>query len=210
MKNYDDITIRSIQQYLYCKHRFGLIHIDCQFEHNVHTYKGKLAHQNIDLKKGVKSRGVMHENSVKVYYEDEEVGWNIYGVIDCLEFRQNKEGVYISKYDDFFNITIVEYKVTAPKDKKERYEDKMQLLAQKICIDKMFQTDTKTYFYYKDTKKRVSAEFVEADYIFLKETIQNIKIWLEKQEIPPYDRNQNCSGCSMKNICLPKKKKDRI
>ncbi len=206
MKNYDDITIRSIQQYLYCKHRFGLIEFDCSFEKNFYVYRGDLLHLNVDQKKGMTSRGVIHECEVTVYHDE----WNLYGVVDRLEFRKNSEGVYISKYDDYFDMTIVEYKATAPKDNTYRYEDKMQVLAQKICIDQMFQTNAKAYFYYGNTRKRVLVEFIEEDYIFLRNTIQEMMEWIEKQEIPPYDQKQKCSGCSIRNICLPKKIKDKI
>lgn len=204
MKKYDNIVnIRSIQHYLYCCHRWGLIEFDCSFAENFYVYRGNLVHQNVDNNKCIKSRGVIHENSVKVYNDE----WGIYGVIDCLELRKNKDGAFISKYDDNFLLTVVEYKATSPKEDKFRYEDKMQLLAQKICVDNLFNTNSKTYFYYANTKKRISVDFIEEDYNFLKKTIKEMLEFTKNEEIPPINPKQHCSGCSIKNICLPIKTK---
>lgn len=173
--------------------------INCSFAENFYVYRGNLVHQNVDNKKGVRSRGVIHENSVRVYDDN----WGIYGVIDCLELRKNKDGVFINEYDDKFSLTIVEYKATAPKKELYRYEDKMQVLAQKICIDSLFYTDCDAYFYYADTKKRVSVEFESEDYDFLIQTLIEIRKFTARGKIPPIKHDQHCSGCSIKNICLP-------
>lgn len=199
MKDYN-ITIRSIQHFLYCPHRWGLIEINCNFAENFYVYRGNLVHQNVDNNKGVKSRGIFHENSVHVFNDE----LCVYGVIDCLELKKDNNGVYIDKYKEKFKLTIVEYKPTAPKKDTVRHEDRMQLLAQKICADNIFKTDVETYFCYANTKKRVKIEYTREDYTFLETTIEKINRYLEKKEIPEISEKQNCSGCSMVNICLPK------
>ncbi len=206
MKDYDDlIDIRQIQQYIYCPHRFGLIEFDCSFVENVFVAKGNLIHERVNSGEHNMSRNVIHENTIRVYNDT----WGLYGVLDCLEFRKNKNGTYIEKYNDNFNLTIVEYKVTAPKDGKIRYDDKMQVLAQKICIDEIFQTNCETYFYYANTKKREKITFCKDDYDFLKDTLSQISKLKNSAKIPAVRENQNCSGCSMKDICLPPKKARR-
>lgn len=101
MKNYDElIDIRSIQQYLYCPHRWGLIEIDCSFAENVFVTKGNMVHERVNSGDIFSARGVIHENTVRVYNDEFE----IYGVLDCLEFRKNKSGVYIEKCKDNFKL----------------------------------------------------------------------------------------------------------
>ncbi|MFI3231106.1 MAG: CRISPR-associated protein Cas4 [bacterium] len=207
MKKYSEfINIRSIQHFLYCPHRWGLMEFNCNFAENYYVYRGNLVHKNIDNKKGVRSRGVIHENSVNVYNDD----WNIYGVIDCLELcksnsTKSNPTPYIEKYNNNFLLTIVEYKASAPKKNTYRYEDKMQVLAQKICVDNLFNTNCDCYFYYANTKKRIKIDFISQDYIFLKNTLNDMQLLSITEEIPKINPKQRCYGCSIKNICLPKK-----
>ncbi len=201
MKN-SDIHFRDIQHYLYCPHRWGLITTDCSFAENAFVYKGKVVHEHVDTHRGVASRGVLHENSVHVYHDT----WGISGVIDCLELRKDANGVEIPHRQGRYQVTIVEYKVTAPKQGGYRPEDAMQLLAQKICVDALFATDCATCFYYADTKKRVPVAFVAQDYQQLQEVLCQMRTLLHTGCIPPIPDKQHCSGCSLKDICLPLKK----
>lgn len=201
MKNSDDLTeIRSIQQYLYCPHRWGLIETDCSWAENVFACKGNLMHENVDSGKCLFARHAIIERAVKVFSDD----WGLFGIIDCLEMRRSSSGCWIEKYKDRFDLTIVEYKVRAPKSGDYHYEDGMQLLAQKICADSIFKTNCKTAFYYADTRKRVKVEFKKEDYAFLRLTLAEMKRLRESCTIPPIKKGQYCGGCSLKDICMPK------
>lgn len=206
MKSYDSlIEIRSVQQYLYCPHRWGLMEFDCSWAENVFVCKGNLVHENVDSGKCISARNAIVEHSVRVYNDD----WGLFGVIDCLELRRSKAGCFIEKYNNCFELTIVEYKVRAPKTGGFRYEDGMQLLAQKICVDNIFKTDCETFFYYADTRKRVRVVFDEEDYAFLKATLGEMNELRANFIIPPIQKGQYCNGCSLKDICIPKGEKKR-
>lgn len=201
MKSSDTLTdIRSVQQYLYCPHRWGLMEIDCSWAENAFVCKGNLAHENVDAGKCFSSRNAIIERSIRVYNDD----WGLFGVIDCLELRRSASGCLIEKYGERFEPSIVEYKVRSPKDGDFRYEDGMQLLAQKLCADAIFKADCKTFFYYADTRKRVRAEFREEDYAFLKTTLARMNALRAASVIPPIRKGQYCGGCSLKDICMPK------
>lgn len=173
---------------------------DCSWAENVFVCKGNLAHENVDTGKCLSARNAIVERSVKVYNDD----WGLFGVIDCLELRRSPSGCLIEKYGERFELTIVEYKVRSPKAGGFRYEDGMQLLAQKICADSIFKTDCQTFFYYADTRKRVRAEFNEKGYAFLKATLTEMNALRETSAIPPIRNGQYCGGCSLKDICMPK------
>ncbi len=206
MKNADSLTdIRSVQHYLYCPHRWGLMEIDCSWAENVFVCKGNLVHKNVDAGKCSSARNVIVERSIKVYNDD----WGLFGVIDCLELRHNSAGCYIEKYGSCFDLTIVEYKLHSPKFGDYRREDAMQLLTQKICVDSIFSTNCQTCFYYADTRKRVKVEFSKDDYSFLKATLNEIKALSEKSVIPPVRKGQYCGGCSLKDLCMSKGGKKR-
>lgn len=86
----------------------------------------------------------------------------------------------------------------------------MQVFAQKLCIDFVFGGHCKGVIYYGDVKKRVALplqeHFQQYD-DFLRKTLEEMRDYLEEGKIPPIRKNQKCSGCSMKDLCMPSMKK---
>ncbi len=202
MKEFDEsVNLRSIQQFLYCPHRWGMMEIDCAWAENVFVNRGQLAHERVDTGKVSSAYGTIQERSVRVYNDE----WNLYGVVDCLELKPAKDGVTIPTYEGKFKVCIVEYKVTAPKNGAVRYDDWMQLLGQKICVDWLFGCNAETCFYYHDTRKREKVVFEAKDYEFLRKTIAEMQRLKNEGEIPRISDGQYCCGCSSKDICLPPK-----
>ena len=203
MKNFDDsVDLRSIQQYLYCPHRFGLMENDCSWAENAFVSRGNLAHERVTEGKITSSRGTIQERSVRVFNDE----WGLFGVLDCLELKKDKNGVSFLSFDGKYSVSIVEYKISSPKNGNIRIEDRMQLLGQKICVDALFSCNADTYFYYHDARRREKVEFSEDDYQFLRETLEEIRKIKCDGIIPPIRMDQYCSGCSMKDICLPGKR----
>jgi CRISPR-associated exonuclease Cas4 len=198
----ESVNLRSIQQFLYCPHRWGLMETDCAWAENIFVSRGNLAHERVDEGRISSAYGTLQERSVRVYNDE----WGLFGVVDCLELKRAENGVAIPDREGKYSVCIVEYKVTAPK-KGERREDKMQLLGQKICVDSIFGCDSDTYFYYHDTRKREKVVFAKEDYDFLRETIIKMQEWKGAGVIPPIAEGQYCGGCSLKDICLPPKKR---
>ncbi|MCJ7856208.1 CRISPR-associated protein Cas4 [Lachnospiraceae bacterium NSJ-143] len=199
----NEITIRSIQHFLYCAHRWGLIEIGNAWSENFFVTKANIIHENVHESNSVYTkRGAKVFTAVPVFYDK----YNLYGVVDCIEGSPSKNGVHIAGNDERYDLCIVEYKPAKPKDKDYRYEDLMQVFAQKICVDSIFGCDCKGVLYYADVKKRVELPLSE-DYNKYDRDLRNILVemqnYLEKGVIPPVKRGQYCSGCSMKDICMP-------
>ncbi len=205
MKSSDDsIELRSIQQYLYCPHRWGLMENDCAWAENVFVCRGNLAHARVEEGTSTLFRGARQERSVHVYNDE----WGLFGVADCIEFKREnnpKNCVTLGKYEGHYSVHIVEYKVTAPKDGGYRREDAMQLLGQKICVDGLFGCDANTYFFYSDTHRREYVVFENRDYEFLRFVLDEMREFRQSGIIPPIKERQYCGGCSLKDICLPSK-----
>ncbi len=205
MKGSDDsIELRAIQQYLYCPHRWGLMENDCAWAENVFVCRGNLAHARVEEGTSTLFRGARQERSVRIYNDE----WGLFGVADCIEFKPEKnpkDGVILRKYEGSYSVHIVEYKVTAPKEKEYRREDAMQLLGQKICVDGLFGCDAKTYFFYADTHRREQVVFENGDYTFLRSVLSEMREIRQSGVIPPIKERQYCGGCSLKDICLPPK-----
>lgn len=191
----DDIAIRSVQHYLYCPHRWGLLEIDCAWAENVFVTKANLLHDRVhNPKASYSSSGKKCYTSVSVYNDKSE--YNLYGVTDCIEVTGDEKS----------DLCIVEYKPTKPKNKDYNFDDLMQVFAQKICVDYVFNCDCDGVLYYADVKKRIKLplkeNFSEYDDI-LKRTLAEMRNLISKGKIPEIIKNHNCSGCSMKDICMP-------
>lgn len=204
-----EIAIRSIQHYLYCPHRWGLIEIDKAWAENAFVTKANIMHERVhNPDNNYKSRGKRVFTSVPVYHDLES--YYLYGITDCIEMVESKEGVSVNNSEEKYKLCIVEYKPTKPKDFDFREDDLMQVFAQKVCVDYVFGCNSEAVIYYGDMKRRVKLPFKERYEMYderLKEILAEMRINLEKGTIPPISKKQNCSGCSMKDLCMPSTKK---
>lgn len=203
--NTAEITIRSIQHYLYCPHRWGLMEIDKAWAENMYVTKANLMHERVhDPDQSYTMRGKKVYTSVPIYNDLEE--YNLYGVTDCLQLTKDAEGVSFNGSDEKYHISIVEYKPTIPKSMDYRDDDLMQVFAQKVCVDYVFGTDCDGIIYYADVKKRVVLplrhNYEEYD-IKLKQILKEMRDYLKEGKIPAIRKGQKCSGCSMKELCMP-------
>lgn len=203
-----EITIRSIQHYLYCPHRWGLLEIDKAWQENFFVTKANLIHDRVhNPEQHYSAKGKQVFTATPVYHDQED--YNLYGVIDCLEIAEDKNGVPIKGYEGNYKICIVEYKPTKPKGEDYHEDDLMQVFAQKLCVDYIFGCDCDANIYYADVKKRVKLpvknNFHEYDYR-LKLLLKEMREYLHLGIIPPIKKGQKCSGCSMKDLCMPSSK----
>lgn len=111
------INIRSLQHFLYCPHRWGLIEIGKVWFENFYVTKANLVHKRAHDFNEFVSKNKKVFTSVSVYNDMPE--YNLYGVLDCLEISDS-------------GINIVEYKPSKPKNREYNYEDLMQVFAQKL------------------------------------------------------------------------------
>ncbi len=191
----EQIPIRSIQHWLYCPHRWGLMEVDCAWAENYFVTKSNIMHENVHSDKVYSSKAKRSYTAIKVYNDLPKYG--IYGVTDCLEIA---DGRYI----------IVEYKPTQPKNEQFYHEDMMQVFTQKACVDYMFGCNSEGYLYYADTRKRVKLPLEENFVAYQNELLSilvEIRYNIRNGIIPPIRNGQKCNGCSMKDLCMPNQKK---
>lgn len=200
-----EITIRSIQHYMYCPHRWGLLEIDRAWAENVFVTRANLMHNRVhDPEQNHVLRGRKVFTSVPVYNDREP--YNLYGVTDCIELTRDEQGTTIGESEEKYKVCIVEYKPTKPKSGDFYEEDLIQVFAQKICVDFVFGCDCDGIIYYGDVKKKVSlplkANYEQYDSL-LRNLLKDMRNHLEQGKIPSIKKGQKCSGCSMKDLCMP-------
>ena len=185
----ETISIRSIQHYLYCPHRWGLIEIDKAWAENYFVIKANLMHDRVHSGETYTIRGRKVYTDVDVW--NDELG--LYGKPDCIEDRNG-------------SLCIVEYKPTKPVGYDYHTEDAMQIFAQKLCVDSVFGGSCKAEIYYSDVRKRFSLPFDEQYSAYMQSLLQilgEMRAYMESGVIPQIRKSQNCSGCSMKDMCMP-------
>lgn len=203
------IAIRSIQHYLYCPHRWGLLEINKAWAENAFVTKANLIHERVhNPEKQYSGRGKKVFTCVPVYNDEPE--YNLYGVADCIEAVCDEKGVEIGGIEGKYKLCIVEYKPTKPKDRDYNEDDLLQVFAQKLCVDYIFGCDCEAVIYYSDVKKRMSlplSENYQACSEKLVSTLSEMRRNISDGYIPPIKKDRHCSGCSMKDICMPSLRK---
>lgn len=204
------IRIRTIQHYMYCPRRFALLELNCDWEENIFTAKAGIMHERVHSgEHEIKSKNKIELSSVTVYNDE----LSLYGITDCIEFQKSKDGTYIPQFDGNYKVKLIEYKPTQPKNNDIRETDAIQVFAQKICADYIWHCDSEGYIYYCDTRKRVRLSFdveYQEYYDMIMKLLGEMKECLAKGVIPEKKQGQKCSGCSVKDLCMPKKHKYNV
>ncbi|MCY4381262.1 MAG: CRISPR-associated protein Cas4 [Proteobacteria bacterium] len=181
----DSINIGLINSYLYCKRRAGLIAIEQVFSHNHHTIKGKHLHERVD-KPG--SHRVHDKDCMRsLYVWSRELG--IRGRCDVVE--RHGDG----------SLVPIEYKKGAM---KAYINDDVQLCAQVLCLEAMFDVEiSHGFIYHASSKRRRKVDLTEKLRGFTRDTINEMHQFLRAQQVPSAIHSNKCPGCSVNQHCLP-------
>jgi len=200
------VSIRSVQHYMYCPRRFALLELNQDWSENASVVKANILHETVHSDKPrYLPNGVIAENSVTVWNDE----YSLLGVCDCVEFVPNKNGTEITGREGFYHVRIIEHKPTAPKNAPFHVSDAIQVYAQKLCADSVWNCKSEAYIYYASTRKRVRLPFdTDGDYYYklLIQYLTEMKQIIETNTIPPCRKGQVCSNCSLSNYCFPKSK----
>lgn len=203
------VNIRDIQHFMYCPRRYSLLEINDDWAENYFVIKANLLHEHVhDGSHSFSDSNKVVRSNIAVYNDLPE--YDLFGITDCVEFVKDRNGVEIKDLGGSFRVRIVEYKPKAPKGADFNETDAIQVFAQKICADFVWKCDCEAYIYYSDIRKRVrlpfDSEYEKYDAI-LKNILREIRNIREEKIIPPREKGQKCSGCSMADICFPKVRK---
>ncbi len=125
----------------------------------------------------------------------------LYGVADVVEYHQSEVGVSLPKREGKWTVVPVEYKSGKAQD-GDYYT--LQLCAQAICLEEMFDTDIPVgYIYYGKTRKRVVVSFDEGLREQLQCIVEDMYEMFISQVTPPAVYRNTCEKCSMVDVCLP-------
>lgn len=196
------LMISGIQHFKFCRRQWALIHIEQQWEENVHTVVGELMHKKAhDLYLKEKRKDTLIVRALPV--SSRTLG--ISGECDIVEFHKCEDGVKLFGNRDLYSIYPVEYKKGKP---KKSDEDILQLTAQAMCLEEMFSTRIEEgAIFYGETRRREQVYFSSE----LREEVENMfsemHEYYKKNYTPKVKKTKACQSCSLKNLCLPKLEK---
>ena len=175
------LMLSGIQHFKFCKRQWALIHIEQQWEENVHTVVGELMHKKAhDPYLVEKRKDLLIARSLPIV--SREMG--VSGECDVVEFHRCEDGIKLHGHRGTFSVYPIEYKKGKPKLTEE---DRLQLVAQALCLEEMFSTNIQEgALFYGETRRREMHQYFERKYT------------------PKVKYSKACNACSLKEICLPK------
>ncbi len=129
--------------------------------------------------------------------------YHLFGICDSVEFEVISDGCYIPFLEETCRIYPVEYKHGKKRDEEEY---NLQMAAQTLCLEEMFHTTITTgYIYYTGSKERFEVNIsdkVRADAV---KFIREISSYLENLHPIKPELRKRCNGCSLNDLCNPRK-----
>lgn len=198
----DYLMLSGIQHFAFCRRQWAMIHIEQQWAENYRTTAGELMHKKAHDEGTFEKRGdLLTVRGLRI--SSHELGLS--GQCDVVEFHRNEEGVELFGYEGKWNPVPVEYKHGGP---KEDNADELQLCAQAICLEEMFQTEIPAgYLYYGENRRRSYVEFKEDLREAVKKAAREMHDLFQRGYTPNVKPTAKCRACSLEELCLPKLQK---
>ena len=200
--NYTDdelLLLSGIQHLAFCPRQWALIHIEQQWTENVKTIEGQHLHERVDdpFVKDSSNKLVVWRSVNLISYR-----LGLTGRADVVEFKKSGSGVELPEKTGRWTPYPVEYKRGKPKPDER---DEVQLCAQSICMEEMFETNiNEGALFYGGTRRRIVVPFT-------KKLRQQVACYAEEMHrlfrhaiTPPPVYKSHCKSCSLIDICLPK------
>lgn len=179
-----------------------MIHIEQQWAENYRTTAGELMHKKAHDEGSFEKRGnLLIVRGMRI--SSHELGLS--GQCDVVEFHQDPKGIELFGYEGTWNPVPVEYKHGSP---KEHNSDELQLCAQAVCLEEMFQTTIpEGYLYYGENRRRSHVEFTDELRETVKKAAKEMHELFHRGHTPNVKSTKQCRACSLVNLCIPRLQK---
>ena len=195
----DYLLISGIQHFKFCRRQWALIHVEQQWAENVHTVTGELMHKKAhDPYLIEKRKDTIIVRALPV--SSRELG--ISGECDVVEFHKCENGIQLHGHRGLYSVFPVEYKKGKPKLTEE---DKLQVVAQALCLEEMFSSRVgQGAIFYGETRRREQIEITEELREEVIHMLAEMHQYYARKYTPKVKPSKACNACSLKDICLPK------
>ena len=195
----DFTPLSALQHVLYCERQFALIHLEQIWVDNRFTAEGEVLHKRVHRERAENRKKFREEYGMAVQSKK----YGLTGKCDLVEMWFSDAAIYRGKpsaHPD--QINPVEFK--RGKNKVSNV-DKVQLCAQAICLEEMFDASISNgQLYYFSEHRRTTVDITDA---LRKETIElaeRCKSIIKSGKTPHavYEKKK-CDNCSLVDICMP-------
>ncbi len=183
------VPLSALQHYAYCPRQCALIHVEQVWDENIYTLRGRRAHERVDAPKGMTRAGRGTELALPLFSD----ALGLAGRADAVEF--GPDGTPFP----------VEHKVGGRKKPPlARRADEVQLCAQALCLEEMFERDVPTgALYYRKSRRRHEVAFSSALRTETREIVGKVRALLRARRLPPPVADARCPRCSLIETCMP-------
>ncbi len=197
MDDWDPIPVSGLSQAGYCLRRAALLTNERLWAESADTAKGRAEHERVHTQR-IERRG----SSAKLYefpVFSKKLG--VAGKCDCIEAEADPQGCRIPALDFPVRLFPVEYKHGKLRSERE-YE--MQLCAQAMCLEEMFNTQIpEGAIYYITSHRRYTVSLTEKLRETVRDTVREIEAFRRSFSVPPAEPGAKCRACSLREHCLP-------
>ncbi|MCM1537669.1 MAG: CRISPR-associated protein Cas4 [bacterium] len=196
------LMLSGIQHFAFCRRQWAMIHIEQQWQENARTTAGELMHKKAHDENAIEKRGnLLIVRGLRI--SSRELGLS--GQCDIVEFQQDAGGIELFGYGGKWKPVPVEYKRGAP---KEHQADELQLCAQAVCLEEMFQTEiAQGYLFYGENRRRTQVELTDALREEVKKLANEMHEMFQRGYTPNVKPTKQCNACSLEELCVPKLRK---
>ncbi len=192
MPEYDLIPLSALQHYLYCPRQCALIHIERVWADNRFTAEGQVLHEHVN-EASVESRGPLRTLRA-LDIVSRTLG--LVGKADVVEVKRAVSGA--------ITYCPVEYKRGKP---KRHRADEVQLCAQAICLEEMFDVAIAegALFYGQPRRRYMVALDCELRALTARVASETRALFAGAVTPPPAYEPRKCDACSLIAMCMPKR-----
>ncbi len=200
----DYILISQLTHAGYCLRRAALIMNEQVWKESADTAKGRIEHMRVHDQR-------TERRSDKTSLYEQEVfsdHLKIIGKCDLVEAIKSTNGKLFPFTSYSAVLYPVEFKHGMVRDEEEY---KIQLCAQAMCLEDMFQTSIpEGALFFTSSHRRMPVTLDEALRNKTKDIIASVWKIKETFFLPPPEYGSKCRKCSIKDICAPKAKRSSM
>ena len=195
----DYLMMSGIQHFSFCKRQWALIHIEQQWEENIHTALGKLDHARCHDGDEYEKRGnLLTIRNLRVVSHRLHLSGNC----DVVEFRKDPQGINIRYCNGLWKPMPVEYKHG---HSKINDADRVQLCAQVMALEEMLTCDIQeAALYYAETRRREVVQISQELRAKTQDMADEMWRYFQKGYTPKVKTGKHCKACSLNDLCLPR------
>lgn len=197
----DYLLLSQLTHAGYCMRRVALVMNEQVWKESADTAKGRVEHERVHTQR-IERRG----NFIKLFEFDVfSEKMKLRGKCDCIEATASENGCNIPSVDFSVNLYPIEYKHGKIREEKE-YE--IQLCAQAMCLEEMFQTTIpEGALFYTSSHQRYPVTFSDSLRTEVKELVTELRKIKEEYLVPQAVYSAKCKKCSINEMCMPQVKK---